>query len=122
MELPQLPLDVYIAAGLVIATPWLYRTFAPFSTTKPSKTRTEQAISILVLAHTLYILYGLFVAPPQNIFKALGLGLDAPPEHLRMKVVEKFGGENNVPPHLNLLLKRLGLSDLRSFYVRCVVQ
>ncbi|KAF8970433.1 hypothetical protein BDZ97DRAFT_93736 [Flammula alnicola] len=85
---------------------------------KSTKTRKEQAIAILILVHTLYMLHGLLVSPPQNIFKALGFGLDVPPEYLRAKLAENFGGEQNVPPHLNTLLKRMGLSDLRSLYVR----
>ncbi|KAF8191147.1 hypothetical protein BJ912DRAFT_1058397 [Pholiota molesta] len=93
--LPQLPLDVYIAIGLVIATP---------GCTEPSPPLQHEAIKN---THGT----GYFDS-------ALGLGLDAPPEHLRVKVAETFGGEKNVPPHLNLLLKRLGLSDLRSFYIR----
>ncbi|KAF9486276.1 hypothetical protein BDN70DRAFT_870372 [Pholiota conissans] len=112
MELPQLPADVYLAIALVIATPWLYHIFST------PKTPTQQTISTLVLAHTLYMLYALFVSPPQNIFKVLGVALDAAPEYMRAKVEEMYGGAANVPPHLGQLLKRLGLSDLRSFYVR----
>ncbi len=121
MEVPELSVDTYAALCLVIITPWLYQTFKPFSTDR-TKTRTEQAISALLLAHTLYMLYEILVSPPQNIFKAFGLGIGAPPEHLRAKVAETYGGEQNIPPHLLLLLKRLGLSDLRLLYVKWVVQ
>lgn len=122
MEVPQLSVDTYAALCLVIITPWLYQTFKPFSTDRPAKTRTEQAISALLLTHTLYMLYEILVSPPQNIFKAFGFGLGAPPEHMRAKVAETYGGEQNIPAHLLLLLKRLGLSDLRLLYVRWVVR
>ena len=113
MELPQLPLDTYIAICLVIATPWLYRTFS-------SRSSTDQALSTLLLLHTLYILHALFVSPPQNIFKTLGLHLTASPEALRAGVAELYGGSQNVPQHLDTLLKKLGLMDLRMIYIRCV--
>ena len=113
MELPQLPLDAYVALCLVIATPWLYRTFS-------SKSSADQALSALLLLHTLYILHALFVSPPQNIFKTLGLHLTASPEALRAGVAELYGGGQNVPQHLDTLLKKLGLMDLRMIYIRCV--
>jgi hypothetical protein len=113
MELPLLPLDTYIAICLVIATPWLYRTFS-------SKSSTDQALSTLLLLHTLYILHALFVSPPQNIFKTLGLHLTASPEALRAAVTDLYGGGQNVPQHLDTLLKKLGLMDLRMIYIRCV--
>jgi len=112
MELPQLPLDAYVALCLVIATPWLYRTFS-------SKSSADQALSALLLLHTLYILYALLVSPPQNIFKTLGLHLTASPEALRAGVAELYGGGQNVPQHLDTLLKKLGLMDLRMIYIRC---
>lgn len=118
MWLPQLTLDAYIALCLVIATPWLIRTFSLFSAQKSSKTRIEQLISTAILAHTLYILHSLLVSPPQNVFKALELPLTASPESLRSGLAEKFGGEQYLPEYLNILLKRLGLMDLRSYYVR----
>lgn len=121
MELPQLSFDNFAALCLVILTPWLYRTFRPFSTEPSTRSRTEQVVSTLLLAHTLFMLHEIFVSPPQNIFKALGLGLGAAPEHLRTKIVDAYSGEENVPQHMMLLLKRLGLSDLRLFYVRCVL-
>jgi len=114
MELPQLPLDGYVAICLVIATPWLYRTFGC------SKSSTDQALSTLLLLHTFYILHALFVSPPQNIFKTLGLHPTASPEALRAGVSNLYGGDQNVPHHLDTLLKKLGLMDLRLIYIRCV--
>ncbi|KIM42207.1 hypothetical protein M413DRAFT_129174 [Hebeloma cylindrosporum] len=113
MELPQLALDAYVAISLVIATPWLYHTFS-----SSSKSNTHQALSTLLLLHTLYILHALFVSPPQNIFKTLGLHLTASPEALRAGVADLYGAPQNVPPHLDTLLKKLGLMDLRLIYLR----
>ncbi|KDR68364.1 hypothetical protein GALMADRAFT_257008 [Galerina marginata CBS 339.88] len=118
MELPQLSLDTFVAICLVIATPWLYKTYSPFSSEKSSKSRTEQLLSTAILVHTLYMLHSLLVSPPQNIFKSLELSLNEAPETLRAKLAESFGGDENVPLHLDILLKRLGLMDMRSFYVR----
>lgn len=120
MELPQLSFDTYVAICLVIATPWLYRTFSPFSEAR-TKTRIEQLVSTAILTHTLYMLYCLFVSPPQNIFKSLGVPLTAAPDELRTKLTERFGSEEHIPLHLNTLLKRLGLMDMRSLYIRYVI-
>ncbi|KAJ3490261.1 hypothetical protein NLJ89_g11449 [Agrocybe chaxingu] len=117
MELPQLSLDAYIALGLVIATPWLYRTFSPFSDQKSPKPTRELLLSTALLLHTLYALYKLLVSPPQSIFKALDVPVNIPPDYLRAKLVETLGGEAHVPQHLDTLLKRLGLMDLRSLYI-----
>ncbi|KAH9477466.1 hypothetical protein JR316_0009681 [Psilocybe cubensis] len=117
MELPQLSLDTYVAICLVIATPWLYRTFSPFSEVR-TKTRTEQLVSTTILTHTLYMLYCLFVSPPQNVFTSLGVPMSAAPEELRVKLAERFGSEEHVPEYLRVLVKRLGLMDMRSLYIR----
>ena len=118
MNIPQLPLDSYIALALVIATPWLYHSFSPFSPEKPSKSAKHQALSLLLLVHTLYILYALLVTQSLNIFKSLNLPPSVPPDILRERLLESFDG--NVPPYLDILLKRLGLIDLRSLYFRYV--
>ena len=123
INIPQLSLDTYIALGLVIATPWLYYLFSTLnSPKKPSRwTIKDQARSLLLLIHTLYMLHALLVAQSPNIFKSLDLPPNIPPEYLREKLIESFGGdENALPPYLDVLLKRLGLSDLRSLYLRYV--
>jgi len=68
------------------------------------------------------MLYNLLVSPPKNIFKTLELALNVPPEMLRAKLAESFGGEQNIPQYLEMLLKRLGLMELRSLYVRYVTR
>ena len=115
MDLPQLPFDTYLAISLVIATPWLYHIFS-----SPQKSRVYQSLETLLLIHTLFILHALFVSPPQNIFKTLRLHPTASPESLRAGVADLYGGDQNVPQHLDILLKRLGLMDLRTLYIRCV--
>lgn len=112
---PQLSLDVYIALSLVLATPWLYLVFTSTSTTKTSK-----ILSTLLLLHTLYLLHALLVSPPPNIFKSLGLPVNIPSEYLQARLLEVYGGEQNIPTHLASLPKRLGLMELRSLYVRYV--
>ena len=124
INIPQLTLDTYIALGLVISTPWLYYLFSsPFSPPKKPSNLTikDQALSLLLLIHTLYLLHALLIAQSPNIFKSLALPPNVPPDYLRERLVESFGGnERNVPPYLDILLKRLGLLELRSLYFRCV--
>lgn len=116
-DLPRVPLDAYIAICVVISTPWLYQTFL---SGKANKSLKVTLLSTLLLLHTLYMLHGLFVSPPQNVFKALGLPVNIPPEYLHAKLVEAYGAEEKVPPYLAMLSKRLGLMELRSLYIRCV--
>ena len=111
INLPQLSLDIYIALSLVIATPWLYYLF---STPKPSK-----IVSLLLLIHTLYILHALLVSQPRNIFKSLDLPPNVPADYLRERLVERLG-VIDLPPYLDVLLKRLGSMDFRSLYFRYV--
>ncbi|KAF8156855.1 hypothetical protein B0H34DRAFT_710809 [Crassisporium funariophilum] len=123
MDAPQLSLDTYIALALVLATPWLYLTLSPPSPLSSSasapKSRKTQALSLLLLAHTLYLLHALLVTPPPNIFAALAVPLNTPPLHLREALVAAFGGkEESVPGFLEVLVKRLGLMDLRTLYIR----
>jgi len=116
-ELPHVPLGVFVAICVTISTPWLYRIF---SSGKPNKPLKETLLSTLLLFHTLYMLHELLASPPQNVFKALGLPVNIPPEYLRAKLVETYGAEEKVPPYLAMLSKRLGLMDLRSLYIRRV--
>ena len=120
INIPQLPLDTYIALGLVIATPWLYYLFFPY---KKFTTR-DQVLSLLLLIHTLYTLHALLVAQPPNIFKLLDLPPNVAPDYLREELVGRLGGgEQNVttiPPYLDTLLKRLGSMDMRLLYFRYV--
>ncbi len=117
-EIPQLSSDAYIALCLVLATPLLYRVVSPFSNDAKKDLR-DRTLSVLLLLHTLYMFHALLVSPPQNIFKSLELPVNIPPEYLRAKLVEVYGGEQNVPATLVSLSKRLGLMDLRSLYIRC---
>jgi len=114
LEIPQLSPHAYIAFCLVLATPLLYRMASPFSN-DAKKVRT---LSILLLLHTSYMFHALLVSPPQNIFKSLGLPVNIPSEYLYAKLVEVYGGEQNVPASLVSLSKRLGLMDVRSLYIR----
>ena len=117
INIPQLALDTYIALGLVIATPWLYYLFSSVS-----KSTKDQALSLLLLIHTLYTLHALLVAQPPNVFKSLDLPPNIPPDYLREKLLERLGQDVALPLYLDTLLKRLGLLDFRSLYFRYVIR
>ena len=112
----QLSIDAYVALSSVLAIFWLYPAFSPFSL--DAKNLKDRLFSILLLVHTLYMLHALLVSPPQNIFKSLRLPLNIPSEYMHAKLVESYGGETNLPSSLDILLKRLGLMELRALYVR----
>ncbi len=85
--------------------------------TESPRTKKDLRASIFLLAHTIYILYLILVAKPENIFRALDLPINTPPDSIKALLVQKseFG---DVPGNLEFLLKRLGSFDMRLLYVR----
>ena len=114
MNIPSISTDVFLAFALVLSTPWIYKAFSPFLHDSSIKSRRTLFLSLLLLGHTLFMLYKLLVAQPINIFEMVGLSATAPPELLRSRVEELYG---LIPDELELLLKRMGLVDMRSYYI-----
>ena len=63
------------------------------------------------------MLHKLLVAQPINIFQDVGLSATAPPEVLRSRVEGLYGSVGGLPEGFELLLKRMGLVDMRSYYI-----
>jgi len=107
--------DTYWATSLAIAATWLY--FASKSQQNPQETKRDLRTSIFLLAHTIYIIYLILIAKPENIFRALDLSINTPPDSIKALLVQRseFG---EVPKNLELLLERLGSFDMRLLYVR----
>jgi len=104
--------DAYWATNLAIGATWFY--FAFKSHQNPKR---DLRTSIFLLAHTIYILYLILIAKPENIFHALDLPINTPPDSIKALLVQRseFG---DVPKNLGLLLERLGSFDMRLLYVR----
>ncbi|KAF5351152.1 hypothetical protein D9756_008322 [Leucocoprinus leucothites] len=107
--------DTYLATSLAVGAPWLYFTFK--GQQGPQQAQSDLSTSILLLAHTIYILYLILVAKPENVFNTFNLPINTSPDSIKALLLQssEFG---NIPGHLELLLKRLGSFDMRLLYVR----
>ncbi|KXN91813.1 hypothetical protein AN958_11963 [Leucoagaricus sp. SymC.cos] len=107
--------DAYLATSLALGATWLY--FALKDQQNPQVPQKDIRISLFLLAHTTYILYHILVAKQENVFRALNLPINTPPDAIKALLIQssEFG---SIPSHLELLLKRLGSFDMRLLYVR----
>lgn len=75
---------------------------------------------VLLLLHTLYILYFLFLCRPPNIFWSLHLPLNAAPEYVRTAIRRhvRLDSDTPLPRVLETLLSRISSLEMRMLYVR----
>jgi len=105
-------LDLYLTTALIILATWAYLAFA--SAPKP---RAQTYISLILLAHTLYILYLIIITPPPNLFEFFNLPVNTPTDAVRAMVLQN-SDTGEIPTHWEILMKRLGSFELRTLYVR----
>ncbi|KAF4563700.1 hypothetical protein AB1N83_010192 [Pleurotus pulmonarius] len=115
-------LDAYLLTSLLVSAPWIYLTGKIRHHQPQNSPPIRPYISILLLLHTLYILYRILVTPPANIFTSLNIPLNTSTDRIR-EILAKYSGIdlNNggaFPKHLELLLKRLSLFEHRTLFVR----
>ncbi|KAI0944992.1 hypothetical protein AcV7_001643 [Taiwanofungus camphoratus] len=77
-------------------------------------------LTLLLLFHTLYIIYILLAFWPPNIFRLFQIPLTAPPESIRAIILQRAGLHANtaLPKPLDTLLTRLASFEVRTLYVR----
>lgn len=108
-------MDAYLAAVLAVGVTWLYFTFKePGLTPGPRK---DVKTSLFLLAHTLFILYYVLVAKPDNLFEVFKLPVNTSPESIRALLIQ-HSETGIIPGHFEALLKKLGSFDMRVLYVR----
>jgi hypothetical protein len=80
-------------------------------------------LSILVLLHTIYILYTILVTPPPNLFSRLRIPLITPSDKIRTLLLARAGlpADALLPTSLEDLLTRLAAFDVRTTYIRLVL-
>lgn len=83
----------------------------------PPQTHLLQALTILIILHSVYILYTILFNAPSNIFTALNVPLMTPTSVLRTKL-SAYALNDTLPPHTEALLTRLQSIDVRGYYVR----
>lgn len=71
----------------------------------------------------LYTAYSFFVHPPKNIFNALRVPFTIPAPMLRAILVQHTQPpRETLPLPLENLLTRMASFEVRTFYVRCVIE
>nr|GAT49489.1 predicted protein [Mycena chlorophos] len=108
-------LAAFLATAIGVIVPWFYLSIhrAPG---RPL-TSTRSLLNILLLLHTLYVLYQIIVLPPDNIFKRLHLPLSTPVDAVRSFLRQK-SDTGRLPASLDTLLRHLQSYDVKTFYVR----
>ncbi|KAJ8474593.1 hypothetical protein ONZ45_g15898 [Pleurotus djamor] len=115
-------LNTYAISALLIAGPWLYFTGRSRHHPTPNAPPIRPYVSLVLLLHTLYLLYKILVTPPSNIFTSLKIPLNTSTDQIRAILAQHAGLDltqgDVFPKPLELLLKRLSLFDHRKLYVR----
>jgi hypothetical protein len=122
MPLLTLTLDPFLLASLLVTLPTLYVLSRPSRhPTSPPRSPLRTPLSLLLLAHTLFVLHALLVGYPPNVFSRLGLPLTASAEHIRAALLHAAHKplSASLPPRLSTILARLASFDARIIYVRC---
>ncbi|KLO14041.1 hypothetical protein SCHPADRAFT_967202 [Schizopora paradoxa] len=115
-------LSTFAFSVFLIVPTWLYFTQpggGRSASTTNSKDRTKTYRSAFIAVHAVYILYRIFFGAPVNLFSALRLPFNAPPDVVRETLLLVAGDElKELPPVLEMLLKRLNSFDARTYYIR----
>lgn len=118
-------MDSIIFTVLVVALPTLItrgrRIYEAATSKQPAvpiqQTRLLQGLTILVILHSVYIVYTILFNAPSNIFTALKAPLMAPTSLMRARLAA-HSLDDTLPPHTEALLTRLQSIDVRGYYVR----
>ncbi|TBU38144.1 hypothetical protein BD309DRAFT_548968 [Dichomitus squalens] len=117
MPLISVSVDAFLVLAACILTP----TFLVFRR-QPQSTRLslDNALSAVLILHSLFILYTVLVRWPPNIFQRLKIPLTAPSETIRAVLLQRAGlpQDATLPRPLDSLLTRLSSFDTRTHYVR----
>jgi hypothetical protein len=108
-------LDAFIFTSLAITIPSVYISLR--SPPSPNRPPLRTPLNVLLLFHTLYIVYTLLLRYPPNLFARLSIPLETPTQKIRVLLSEAAGG-GKLPEILEGLLTRLGSFEVRTLYVR----
>ena len=89
----------------------------------PTRSWLRPFLSWLIVLNMLYTAYSFFVHPPKNIFNALRVPFTIPAPMLRAILVQHTQPpRETLPLPLENLLTRMASFEVRTFYVRCVIE
>lgn len=117
MPLVSASIDTFVVTSIAVVIPTLLllRRQQSFS-----QAPYRNALTALVIFHTIYILYVICVLWPPNIFQRLHIPLNTQTDRIRRLLLKSGGldGKATLPKPLESLLTRLSSFDTRSVYVR----
>lgn len=117
MPLISVSVDVFLVLAVSILIPALV-----LLRRQPAANRFSlaNALSAVLVLHSLWILYTILVRWPPNIFQRLRLPLTTPSETIRAILLQRAGLPQGaaLPRPLDSLLTRLSSFDTRTLYVR----
>ncbi|KAJ6491255.1 hypothetical protein C8R47DRAFT_1045038 [Mycena vitilis] len=108
-------LVLFTTTAAALIGPWYY--FSIHKAPGRSLTSTRSLLNIFILLHTLYSAYQLIVLRPTNIFALLKIPLNTPVDAIRSILIQR-SDTGDIPAPMDMLLKRLGSFDVKTYYVR----
>lgn len=118
MQLISVSVDTFLVTSVCVL-PVTYYAVRHFQAKSRSPLR--NALTALVLLHTLYIVYVITVLYPSNIFTRLRIPITTPAERIRATLLRSAGldAQATLPKPLEILLTRLSSFDIRLVFIRC---
>ena len=115
MPVVSASVDAFLVLAVAIIVPAIH-----FFRRQTQPLALHHALSLVVLLHSLFILYLIIVRWPPNIFQRLKIPLTTPSETIRAVLLQRAGLPPNasLPRPLETLLTRLASFDARTLYVR----
>ena len=111
--------DAYLFTAVAVTVP-LYIYLRQRNNGSRPQAAYEPYLTILVVLHSLHILYTLILCWPLNLFSRLHIPLNASPDTIRSTIIRKASLDANahLPKSLEHLLTRLSSFEMRTLYVR----
>lgn len=108
-------LDAFLVVAIAIIIPTAYALRR-----QPQLLTQRNVLSVVVVLHSLYILYAFIIRAPPNIFTRLKIPLTAPTEAIRATLLHRANLPRDaaLPRPLEALFTRLSSFEMRTLYVR----
>ncbi|OJT08297.1 hypothetical protein TRAPUB_836 [Trametes pubescens] len=115
MPVVSVSVDAFLVAAVIVlvSTAFIMRR-------QPDLLTLHNALTLVVVFHTLSIFYTIFLHWPSNIFQRLKIPLTTPSDTIRAVLLQSAGlpSDASLPKPLETLLTRLSSFDMRTLYVR----
>lgn len=123
MPLLSASADTFILATAVFLIAFAYRGSTPTPTKDVRQPKYWPLITGILAVHTLYMIYILSFKTPPNLFTRLHLPLSMSSQKIRAVILARMDARDGdtLPEHVEELLTRLNVFDLRTSFVRSVL-